>query len=161
MVYRFLLFKTNVTIIIYMPPCAQMKHFLNGTYINGYLAGHRICTLIILLHNFDLLSHIDFITLCQVKFYFLSSKWKQMHYAPFVLNRCAQDLSKNLIMGAPGWLSQLRVQLLISAQVMISWFVSLSPASGPELSLLGILSLSLSLSAPPLFMLFLFLFLSK
>ena len=53
---------------------------------------------------------------------------------------------------------QLNTQLLILAQVMISWFVSLSPASGSRLcansaepawdSLLS-LSLSLSLSAPP------------
>ena len=53
--------------------------------------------------------------------------------------------------GAPGWLSQLSVQLSISAQVMISRFVGLSPTSGPVLiapSLLGILSPSLSV--PPL-----------
>ena len=51
-------------------------------------------------------------------------------------------------MGAPGWLSQLSVRLLISVQVMISRFVELSPASGSVLtvwSLLGILSLPLSL----------------
>ena len=54
-------------------------------------------------------------------------------------------------LGAPGWLSQLSIQLLTSVQVVISWFVSLSPTSGSALtaqSLLGILSLSLS--APPL-----------
>ena len=45
----------------------------------------------------------------------------------------------------PGWLSQLDVRLLVSAQVMISQFVGLSPASGSVLTawdLLGILSLS-------------------
>ena len=47
-------------------------------------------------------------------------------------------------MGAPGWFSGLSLQLLISAQVMISGFVSSSPASDSTLavqSLLGILSL--------------------
>ena len=47
----------------------------------------------------------------------------------------------------PRWLSQLSVRLLISAQVMISGFVGLTPASGSVLtmwSLLGILSPSLS-----------------
>ena len=57
---------------------------------------------------------------------------------------------------APDWLSWLGVWLLISAQVMISQFVGLSPVSGSVLtaqSLPGILSLSLSLSAPlPLFL---------
>ena len=57
--------------------------------------------------------------------------------------------------GVPGWLSQLTNSLLVSAQVMISRFVSSSPTSGSvlaEQSLLEILSLcpspllSLSLS---------------
>ena len=46
--------------------------------------------------------------------------------------------------GVPGWLSQLSIWLLISAQAMISWFMSSNPASGSVLtvrSLLGILSL--------------------
>ena len=49
---------------------------------------------------------------------------------------------------APRWISWLMVQLLISAQVIILWFVRLSPALGSMLtvqSLLGILSLSLPL----------------
>ena len=49
--------------------------------------------------------------------------------------------------GAPGWLIQLSVQLLILAQVMISWFTGSSPALGFALivwSLLGILSPPLS-----------------
>ena len=49
-------------------------------------------------------------------------------------------------LGTPGWLNLLSVQLLILAQVMISQFVSSSPASGSVLtvrSLLGILSPSL------------------
>ena len=49
---------------------------------------------------------------------------------------------------APGWLSWLS---MISAQVMISWFMGSSPALGSVLtvqSLLGVLSLPLS--APPL-----------
>ena len=57
--------------------------------------------------------------------------------------------------GAPGWLSQLSTQLfLISAQVMISWFVGSRPTWVSVLtvwSLLGILS---PLSAPPLLTLF-------
>ena len=51
----------------------------------------------------------------------------------------------------PGCLSQLSIQLLISAQVMISQLVSSSPASGSALAvqgLLGILSLPLSLPLP-------------
>ena len=55
---------------------------------------------------------------------------------------------------APGWLSWLSVQLLVSAHVMTSQFVTLSPMSGsvPTVrSLLGLLSLFLSLSAPLLF----------
>ena len=51
-----------------------------------------------------------------------------------------------------GWLSRLSIRLLISAQVMIPRFVSLSPALGfalTALGLLGILSLPLSLPLPP------------
>ena len=46
-------------------------------------------------------------------------------------------------LGAPGWLSRLSIQLLVSAQVLISLFVGLSPVLSPALtaqSLLGILS---------------------
>ena len=56
----------------------------------------------------------------------------------------------------PGWLSWLDIRLLISAQVMISQFLGLSPTLGSALavwSLLGILPLSLlslSVSALPL-----------
>ena len=62
--------------------------------------------------------------------------------------------------GMPGWL----IGLLISAQVMISWFVRSSLASGSASTtwtLLGILSLPPSLSAPPLLLLSLSLSLSK
>ena len=51
----------------------------------------------------------------------------------------------------PGWLSWLSVRLLISAQVVISQFMSSSPMSGLVLtvwSLLGILSPSLSAPSP-------------
>ena len=63
------------------------------------------------------------------------------------------DLIKILLMkwgwgrAAPEWLSRLSIRLLIGAQVMISWFVSLSAMSGSPLtawSLLAILSLYLS-----------------
>ena len=50
--------------------------------------------------------------------------------------------------GAPGWLSQLRIQLLILTQVMISRFMGSIPTSGSVLtvgSLLRILSLFFSL----------------
>ena len=57
--------------------------------------------------------------------------------------------------GAPGWLSQLTVRLLVLAQVTILQFIGLSPTSGSTLtvwSLLGIFSLFLSLSASPMLM---------
>ena len=53
-----------------------------------------------------------------------------------------------MISEAPEWFSWLSIQLLVSAQVMISWFVGSSPTLGSALvvqSLLGILSLSLPL----------------
>ena len=59
---------------------------------------------------------------------------------------------KDYCPGAPGWLSWLSVQILVSARIMISWLMSLSPASGSALtvwSLLGILSLFLSLLSLP------------
>ena len=52
----------------------------------------------------------------------------------------------------PGWLRQLSIELLTSAQVMISWFVRSSPTSHSALtawSLLRILSLSLSVCPSP------------
>ena len=68
-----------------------------------------------------------------------------------------RDLLKYLLSwgrgAARGWLSRVSIQLLVSAQGMISRFWGLSPMSGSTLtaqSLLGILSLSLSLSALPL-----------
>ena len=54
-----------------------------------------------------------------------------------------ESIPEKTHLGVPGWLSRVRVQLLISAQVMISSFVSLSPASGSVLTarnLLDILS---------------------
>ena len=48
--------------------------------------------------------------------------------------------------GVPGRLSQLSVQLLISAQVMISQFVRSSPTSGSVLTVQRLLEISLSLS---------------
>ena len=52
-------------------------------------------------------------------------------------------------MGAPGWLSPLSIQLLISAQVRISQFMSSSPALGSVLAVQSLLGI-LSLPAPPL-----------
>ena len=51
--------------------------------------------------------------------------------------------------GASGWLSRLSIQLLVSAQVMISWFRDSSPGSGSALTVQGLgCSLSLPLSLP-------------
>ena len=79
---------------------------------------------------------------------------------------CCRDSEENEVRektsGVPGWLSRLSVWLLIPAQVMISGFVSSSPASNSALtvwSLLGILPLSLS--APPLLVLSLSLTINK
>ena len=61
--------------------------------------------------------------------------------------------TKKMTRGAPGWPSQLSVQLSISAQVTISYFLGWVPKMGSALtawSLLGILSLSHSLSLPSL-----------
>ena len=58
-------------------------------------------------------------------------------------------LRKSVILGHPGWLSWLSVLLSVLAQVRISRFVSSSPASCSERSLLGILSLSLTLCSSP------------
>ena len=63
----------------------------------------------------------------------------------------SQSLKNVNPQGAPGWLSRLSVRLLISAQAVISWFVSLSPTSGSVLTvwgLLGILCLPLPLPLP-------------
>jgi len=59
---------------------------------------------------------------------------------------------KNAFWGTPGWLSQLRVQLLISAQVTISgsWGQAPIGLSAKWGVCLRILSLSLSLCPPPL-----------
>ena len=63
-------------------------------------------------------------------------------------NRACEKVIK---LGAAGWLSELSVRLLISAQVMISQFSRWSPVTGFVLtvqSLLGILAL-LSLCSSP------------
>ena len=45
------------------------------------------------------------------------------------------DTEVEISEGAPGWLSQLSLQLLISAQVMIAAFMGSSPTSGSALSM--------------------------
>ena len=58
---------------------------------------------------------------------------------------------KSIRSGVPGWLSRLSVRLLVSAQVVISWFVSSNPTSGSLLSAqspLQILCPPLSLFSP-------------
>ena len=76
------------------------------------------------------------------------------------LGRFQMQLSSHLshcikgYFGAPGGLSQLSIQLLILAQVMISRFMNSSPVLGSVLtvqSLLGILSPSLCLYPSPAF----------
>ena len=70
---------------------------------------------------------------------------------PSSLERISPSFGKTLKrinVRAPGWLSRLSNRILISAQVMISWFVGSRPTLGSALtaqSLLGILSLCLSL----------------
>ena len=63
-----------------------------------------------------------------------------------------QILNDKSALEVPGWLSWLNIQLLISAQVMISLFVGSNPMLSSVLTaqgLLGILSLSLSLHTSP------------
>ena len=58
------------------------------------------------------------------------------------------------LLGVPGQLIQLSVQLLVSAQVMISWFVGSSSTLDSVLTVQSLLRiLSLPLSAPPPFVL--------
>ena len=81
-------------------------------------------------------------TLLNSMFTSVSNIW---HYPPFSPH--FKHFSR-----APGWLSWLSVQILIFAQVMISWFMRWNLESGSvqtAQSLLGILSLPLSLTAPP------------
>ena len=64
------------------------------------------------------------------------------------------NLETDFFCGTPGWLGQLNVCLLVLAQIMISWFVRLSPDLGPVMtvwSLLGIPSFPLSLCPSPAF----------
>ena len=80
-----------------------------------------------------------------------------LHKSDCKLHTCISEVKVNASLGGPGWLIQLSVWVLISAQVMISGFMSSNPESGSALTsqkLLAILSLSLSLSLslppPPL-----------
>ena len=69
--------------------------------------------------------------------------------APVMTEDITATRMEKRTMGTPERHSQLSVGLFISAQVMISWFVSSSPTSSTVLtvwSLLGTLSLSLPLS---------------
>ena len=70
---------------------------------------------------------------------------------PTPLLTCCLSKKKKKKEGVPGLLNQLSLPLLVSDQIMISWFVSVSPASGSVLtvwSLFGILFLPFSLSLP-------------
>ena len=67
-----------------------------------------------------------------------------------------------MLPGAPGWLSGLNVQLLISAQVVISQLMRSSPASGSVLTVEPASdSVSPAISAPPQLALSLSLFLCQ
>ena len=55
------------------------------------------------------------------------------------LEAMAKSVSKWNIVGAPGWLSWLSVQLLVLAQVLISQLVRLSPALGSALTVQSLL----------------------
>ena len=80
-----------------------------------------------------------------------------------VVGTRANQAQKSYVKGMPGWFSQLSIQLLISAQVMISPFLNSSPTQGSALTiqnLLGLLSLSLPLCPFPICILSLSLFLS-
>ena len=86
------------------------------------------------------------LTLLHINFLFPSGSFQ-----PVQKHAVNSLILKQIIIGAPGWLSWLRVRLLVWAQGMISRFVRLSPMSGSVLtvqSLLGILCLPLSLPLP-------------
>ena len=71
-----------------------------------------------------------------------------IYHLQFLAPCSCYDHHKEILLGVPGWLSQLSIRLLISAQVMISRFVGSSPTLGSALTVwspLGTLSLSLSL----------------
>ena len=69
---------------------------------------------------------------------------------PSMVDQTQNNSVKEFRQAAPGWLSWLSIQLLTSAQVMISWFMGLSPVSGSVLTMplprscVRVLSLSLS-----------------
>ena len=67
-----------------------------------------------------------------------SGERMKIHYTAFVCIDCIYYYLylalKLRHLGAPGWLGWFGVRLLISAQVMISWFMSLSPALSSVLS---------------------------
>ena len=67
------------------------------------------------------------------------------HYVPvnFIIFKV------NYTIGVPGWLSWLSFQLLVLAQVMISRFMSSSPASGSVLTVQSCLGFFLSFSLCP------------
>ena len=75
----------------------------------------------------------------------LRPQWQTLRHALF----CLASL-EIICLGAPEWLSQLNVQLLILAQVMISQFMSLSPTLGSVLTEPGWDFLPPFLSAPSL-----------
>ena len=94
-----------------------------------------------------LFQYVCFWSKCVAFFSIFSTLFFHLDLSDFML--------KNWKVGAPGWLSQLSVQLLVSAQVMISWLVdsSLSYSVLTAWSLLGILSPSVF--SPPLFSVYL------
>ena len=78
------------------------------------------------------------VCVCEVGMYMESQKY---------FHECLQFRGKRL--RASGWLHRLRIRLLISAQVVISWVVNASPMSVLiARSLLGIISPSLFAPLP-------------
>ena len=82
------------------------------------------------------LKPLKYIDICLVLILWLST-------GPILVNS-PSALERMSVLGVPGWLSWLSVQLLISAQVTVSWFVGLSPALGSALTTRNLLGFSFS-----------------
>ena len=72
---------------------------------------------------------------------------RNAHYNKFIsLETILNSYLKKTILQAPGWLSQLSIQLLISAQVMTAWSMGWALHQAPQCG--GCFGSSLSLSLP-------------
>ena len=89
---------------------------------------------------------------CVLGMCYRSTFWGRLGPRGWQLLECQVSQHQIGFFWVPGWLRRLSTWLLVSAQVMISRFVSSSPALGPMLSmrsLLGIPSLPPSLGPSP------------